>query len=144
MKIVRVVVFLLLLPGTASVHAESGENLDPVVISPEYYQIKFENEHVRVVEYEIQPGRKEAWHTHPAKLGYVLSGGKLRITTENGDSFDVTETAGEVRWMGAVGKHFGENVGATPIRIVLVEVKAAAAAKTELDAYLQTETSDQN
>ena len=86
MKIIRVIVFLLLLPGTASVNAESGEDLDPVVISPEYYQLRFENKHVRVVEYEIQPGQKEAWHTHPAKLGYVLSGGKLRITTGNGAS----------------------------------------------------------
>jgi hypothetical protein len=28
--------------------------------------------------------------------------------------------------MGAIGRHFVENVGKTPVRVVLVEVKSAA------------------
>ena len=119
--------------------AEPVEILDPVVISPEQYQLKFENEHVRVVEYEIEPGEKEKWHIHPAKVAYVLSGGRLRITTENGESFVADEGEGEVRWLGAVGKHFGENIGDTTVRIVFVEIKNVAENMTDLDSYLKNE-----
>jgi hypothetical protein len=35
--------------------------------------------------------------------------------------------------MGPVGRHFGENVGATPVRILIVEVKAAAGSVPEED-----------
>lgn len=122
-----------------AVFADAGEELDPVKISPDFYKLKFENEHVRVIEYEIEPGEVEKWHTHPTKLGYVISGGKLKITTDAGDSFVVEEKAGEVRWMNAVGKHRGENVGDTTIKLVVVEIKAADQEELELKSYLEKE-----
>ncbi len=128
---------LCMLPPMAS--AQSGELLDPVIISPEDYQLKFENDHVRVVEYEILPGEKEKWHIHPAKVAYVLSKGKLKVTTDNGESFVVNEGQGEVRWLGAVGKHYGENVGDTPIRIVFVEIKNIEQGAMDLTNYLEDE-----
>jgi quercetin dioxygenase-like cupin family protein len=119
--------------------AEPAAILDPVVISPEQYQLKFENEHVRVVEYEIHPGEREKWHVHPAKVAYVLAGGKLKITTENGESFIADEGEGEVRWLDAVGKHYGENIGDTTIRIVFVEIKNLDQKELDLNSYLKNE-----
>lgn len=132
---ITAVMFFLLTP--IQVYAET---LDPVVISPDYYQLKFENEYVRAVEYKILPGEKEKWHTHPAKIAYVLSGGKLKVTTDNGESFVVDEGVGEVRWLGAVGKHYGENVGDTPIHIIFFEIKGADQSASDLTRYLKEET----
>jgi quercetin dioxygenase-like cupin family protein len=99
--------------------------VDPVAVSPDRFKVLLDNEHVRVVAYALAPGEKDAWHTHPPKVSYVVSGGSLRITTDDGKSFVADETAGTASWMGALGRHFAENVGTTPVRIVLVEVKAA-------------------
>jgi hypothetical protein len=44
----------------------------------------------------------------------------------DGKSFLADDTAGTATWMGSVGRHYVENVGETPVRVVLVEVKGAA------------------
>lgn len=111
--------------------------LDPTRVSPEVYKVLLENKHVRVVEYLVPPGAKDNWHTHPAKVSYVVSGGALKITTENGESFVVNEEAGSATWFGEVGKHYGENVGTTPVRIVFVEIKGIDAEQDNLDRFKQ-------
>ena len=57
---------------------------------------------------------------HPPKVSYVVTGGTLRITTEDGQSFLTDEKTGSVTWMDTVGRHHAQNVGKTPVRIVLV------------------------
>ena len=105
---------------------EAAQHIDPVITLPEMYSVLLENEHVRVVEYRIDPGQKDDWHTHPPKVSYVVSGGMLKITLENEESFIVEEGENSASWLGAVGRHFVENVGDTPVRIVLVEIKSIA------------------
>ena len=74
----------------------------------------------------MQPGERDQWHTHPPKVSYVVTGGTLRITAEDGKSFLADDASGTAGWMGAIGRHFVENVGKTPVGVVLVEVKSAA------------------
>jgi quercetin dioxygenase-like cupin family protein len=116
-------IFILTLAAHSTAQQQS-DHTDPTEVSPEKYTVLLENEHVRIVEYVINPGEKDAWHTHPPKASYIVSGGKLRITPEGADSFVVQEDTGNATWMGALGRHFGENVGTTPVRIVLVEIKS--------------------
>jgi quercetin dioxygenase-like cupin family protein len=96
--------------------------VDPVTVSPDKYKVLLENDHVRIVEYSIKPGERDQPHTHPPKVSYVVSGGSLRITLRD-TSFVTTDTTGDVAWRGNVPWHFAENVGATPVRIILFEVK---------------------
>ena len=117
------VIFILTLAAHSTAQ-QQPDHTDPTEVSPEKYTVLLENEHVRIVEYVINPGEKDAWHTHPPKASYIVSGGKLRITPEGADSFVVQEDTGNATWMGALGRHFGENVGTTPVRIVLVEIKS--------------------
>ncbi len=126
-------------------HAETATqpSLDPTVASPDMYQVLFENEHVRVVEYEISPGQRDNWHAHPPKVSYVVTPGRLQITTAEGESFEVGEDEGTVRWLGAVGKHYGANVGDQLVRILFVEVKGAAEERQDLGKYLR-ESQDNN
>jgi len=119
-------------PATAQM---PDDEIDPVEVSSGMYRVLLENEQVRVVEYQVLPGEKDAWHTHPAKVSYVVSGGELRITTEDGQSFDVTEKAGSATWFEAVGKHRGENIGNTPVRIVFVEIKYAPLNREDILNY---------
>ena len=115
---------LLTLPLIAG--SSAAAEVDAVASSPDKFKILLDNEHVRVVEYSLLPGERDDWHTHPPKVSYVVAGGKLRITTENGESFLADELSGTAAWMGSLGSHFAENIGTTPVRILLVEVKAAA------------------
>lgn len=105
--------------------ARQPQQVDPVAVSPDRFTILLENQHVRVVEYVLLPGQRDQWHTHPPKVSYVVSGGTLRITTEDGQSFLTDEKTGVASWMDTLGRHFAENVGKTSVRIILIEIKSA-------------------
>jgi beta-alanine degradation protein BauB len=117
---------LLLLAVLPAILSAQSAPIDALTASPGNFTLLLENEHVRVLEYTLQPGKRDEWHTHPAKVSYVVTGGSIRITMEDGKSFLADDVAGNATWMGAVGRHFVENVGKTPVRIVLVEVKSAS------------------
>src|SRR5262249_35789724 len=95
---------------------------DAATVTPKVVQVKLENERVRVLEYRSEPGDKEAWHTHPAFVVYVVSGGKLHIRTPDGQSSDVEFHGGDIRWRDPV-THATENVGKTTLHAILVELK---------------------
>lgn len=126
--------FLAVIASAVSAQTPTGE-IDPAIVSPDMYKVLLENEHVRVVEYEILPGQKDNWHTHPAKVSYVVTGGSLRISPEEGESFIVEEKAGSTIWFEAVGKHFGENVGQTPVHIVFVEINETKSGREDISKY---------
>ena len=122
----HIAVFLFALaPVPAAGQAPAGRitAIDAVLVSPDRFKVLLENEHVRVIEYALLPGERDQWHTHPPKVSYVVTGGTLRITTEDGQSFLTEEKAGSATWMDALGRHYAQNVGKTPVRIVPVEVK---------------------
>ena len=114
----------LVLPLTAA--AQEPAEIDPVQEFPDKYMVLYENEHVRVVEYALEPGERDGTHTHPPKLSYVLASGTLRITPEGAEPFLSEEETGAAHWSERLGRHDAENVGDTTVRILLVEVKAAA------------------
>jgi quercetin dioxygenase-like cupin family protein len=103
--------------------AQSAAGIDPVAVSPDKYKVLLDNEQVRVVEYSVKPGEKDNPHMDPPKVSYVLSGGTLRISPEGGTPFSSEEKTGDVVWMNSVPRHSVENTGATPVRIVLFEIK---------------------
>ena len=118
------VVSCVVLPLVAAAQV-ADKPIDPVSVSPDLYKVILENEQVRVVQYLLKPGQRDEWHTHPPKVSYVVEGGVLRITLKDGKSFLAEEKAGAASWMETLGLHFAENIGKTPVKIVLVEVKSA-------------------
>src|SRR5437763_11511823 len=85
---------------------------DPVKASPQYYKILLENDRVRVLEYRLKPGEKEAMHSHPAGVVYVLSGGTLEFTYPDGPTEEKAAGAGETIWRNPV-TYAVENIGKT-------------------------------
>ena len=104
-------------------------NIDALTSSPANFKLLLDNDNVRMLEYTLDPGKKDEWHTHPAKSSYVVSGGQLKVYLENGETILADEESGTASWMEAVGKHCVENVGRTPVKIILTEIKSLEAAR---------------
>src|SRR5688572_6709654 len=98
----------------AASHAAATTSQDPVKLSPQYYTVKLENDRVRVFEYRLRPGDREPMHVHPPYVAYMLSDGKIRLTSPDGNTAETTMTKGQVAWRDALS-HATENVGSTEI-----------------------------
>jgi quercetin dioxygenase-like cupin family protein len=101
--------------------------VDGLVSSPDNFKLLLENEHVRVLQYTLQPGALDHWHTHPPRVGYVLSGAKIRVTEADGSTHDYDEKTGDNYWGDFSPLHDTLNIGTTPYVALLVEVKDAPA-----------------
>ena len=100
-----------------------AEHIDAVKASPANFRLLLENEHVRVVEYALRAGERDQWHTHPARVSYVVSGGTVRVTGADGRSLVFEEKPGDTTWSEPAPRHIVENIGPTPVKTILVEVK---------------------
>jgi len=95
---------------------------DAVKVAPESYKVLLENDRVRVLEYRIKPGKKDATHSHPDYLVYALTTGKFKFTLPDGKTIDREAKAGEVLFVEAE-THAYENVGSTEAHGLLIELK---------------------
>jgi quercetin dioxygenase-like cupin family protein len=102
--------------------------VDGLASSPDNFKLLLENEHVRVLQYTLLPGALDHWHTHPPRVGYVLSGAKIRVTEADGSTHDYDEKTGDNYWADFSPLHDTLNIGTTPYIALLVEVKEPAAA----------------
>ena len=100
---------------------------DPAVVNAKTITVKFENDRVRVMEATIPPGVKEAVHSHPAYIIYVLQGGKFRNYASDGKVTEGEFKDGDVIYRDPIA-HAAENIGSNPIHLILVELKAPAGA----------------
>jgi hypothetical protein len=98
---------------------------DPVCTDPDKYQVIFENDRVRVLEYRDLPGGKTLPHQHPDSVMYTLSGFQRRLHAGQG-ARDVAMEAGGAHWLPAQ-THAGENIGTTPTHVLFIELKDAGA-----------------
>ena len=107
-------------------------SMDPAVTNPEHYKVIFENDKVRVLEYNDQPGDKTTPHEHPDSIMYTLSSFRRRLVS--GDmQRDVELGSGAVGWVPAQ-QHHGENIGETPSHVIFVELKEVASGSGEPSA----------
>ena len=99
-------------------------NIDGLKASPHNFKLLLENEYVRMLQYSLKPGEKDTPHTHPSKSSYVVSGGKIKVYLENGETLIFDEETGTADWSDYVSKHYVENIGSTTVKIVLTEIKS--------------------
>jgi quercetin dioxygenase-like cupin family protein len=95
---------------------------DPAVVNAKTVKVKFENERVRVLEAELPPGVKEAVHSHPAYVIYVMAGGKVRNYASDGKTTETEIKTGDVLYRDPL-THAAENIGTTTMHMILVELK---------------------
>jgi len=95
---------------------------DPAEVAPNVYSVLFENDRVRLLEVRLRPGDGSARHSHPDHLVYALEGGKVRLTSPDGESAEVDVSAGDVMWREAE-VHSTGNTGTTELRALFFELK---------------------
>jgi quercetin dioxygenase-like cupin family protein len=97
---------------------------DNAVVNPKTAHVILDNDHVHVLDVVLEPGAKEQVHSHPAYVTYVLAGGKLRSHTTDGKSTEIVLETGKAIYREPL-THWAENIGSTPIHLVVVEIKPA-------------------
>jgi hypothetical protein len=116
---------LALLPMLVITEDSSAQ--DAVQSQPQNYRVAFENDKVRVLEYNSRPGMGvcgDGMHSHPAHLTVLLSTGKVRIKTPDGKVEVHNDPVGAVFWSDAV-THEVENISGSNVRSLLIELKSA-------------------
>ena len=103
----------------------SGSAQDPAIALAKTVKVKFENDKVRVLEAELPAGVREAVHSHPAYVIYVIAGGKVRNYAADGTTSEAELKTGDVIYRDPL-THSAENIGTTTLHLVLVELKTAS------------------
>lgn len=105
--------------------ADSAEAQDPARVQPRAYKVVFENDKLRVLEFNSKPGMGicgTGMHSHPAHLTVALSPAKARIKLPDGKTFVAENKLGDVFWAEAE-THETENIFGRDVRALMVELK---------------------
>jgi quercetin dioxygenase-like cupin family protein len=95
---------------------------DAAKVNAKTVTVRLDNAKARVFESVLQPGEREQMHSHPASIIYVISGGVMRNHSADGKTTEATLKAGDVVYRDPL-THWAENVGTTPIHVLLIELK---------------------
>lgn len=88
--------------------------------SPDHYRVLLENNRVRVLVMELNPGEIDEWHHHPDETVYFEKGGTLKIHLPDGTAATNNVPDSGVMWHEA-WVHRVENIGTTKVRAIIVE-----------------------
>jgi len=108
--------------AAATLNAGQSPVVDPVKQSPQYYKVRVDNDRVRVLEYHLPSGQREAVHSHPPGVVFITSDARLRTTLPNGSLSEASFNAGEVHWRDKT-THAMENIGTTEFTALGIELK---------------------
>ena len=111
------IVGLLLLGSSQNTRAQ-----DPAVVNAKTIKVRLENSRVRVLEATLHPGEKERLHSHPSYVIYVIAGGRVRNHAADGKVTESEMATGDTIYREPL-THWAENIGATTIHLILVELK---------------------
>jgi beta-alanine degradation protein BauB len=88
---------------------------------------QFENEHVEVWKSVIVPHQPLTMHRHDNPRAIIaLQGGTLTVTTDEGESYDMTWETGNAYWLDADPPgvlHGDVNEGTEPVEVIVVQLK---------------------
>jgi quercetin dioxygenase-like cupin family protein len=91
---------------------------------PPANRLLFENEHTRVWEMLVQPGKSFPMHSHEYPyLSLIMEAATLVLAAQDGAERRLELEAGQVIWGDIPDVHGVKNVGTTPFRNRLVEFK---------------------
>jgi quercetin dioxygenase-like cupin family protein len=123
MKVWPAVAFLCLGIAIGALARPAEESLDPLVVCGDTHKLMFENEHVRVMEARVPPGKVEHKHSHPHGLTVYLADYDVEIKTfPDGKAQTLHRTKGTALWSGAT-VHEVKNVGTATSHAIRIELK---------------------
>lgn len=95
---------------------------DPLSVDPSIYNLKMNNERVRVFIVKFKPGQSIAVHKHPDHVVHAIEGGKIMIHPVGKDPVTMDVPSGATVFIPAES-HSAKNVGTTNMRLLVVELK---------------------
>jgi hypothetical protein len=104
---------------------------DAAAMQPRAYRVAYENDKLRVLEYNSRPGMGvcgNGMHSHPAHLTIALSAIKARFKLSTGQVGSGENKLGDVFWSEAE-THEVENITGKNTRALLVELKTPGRGK---------------
>jgi len=116
---------LALLPALLVAARASAQ--DAAAVQPRAYSVVFENDRVRVLEFNSRPGMGlcgTGMHSHPAHLTVALSPAKVRVKLPDGNVIVAENKLGDVFWSEAE-THETENISGRNVRALLIELKSS-------------------
>lgn len=126
--------------GIVCLWSSAARAQDPVSLYPGNYTTLLENDRVRVLDFHLVKGGREAMHAHPANVVYVLAPFKIRFMLADGKTVVRETKVGDVLYSGAPVLHASENIGDTDAHGLIVEMKNASPAITNDLAMLTAVT----
>ena len=115
---------------------DNSQAMDATVVAPAVYKIVKDTAGIRVLEVTAKPGDSTGMHSHPDNVLYVVDGGKVEFTGQDGNKQTVELNSGMSNISGPE-THNAKNVGNTTVKAYLVEVNRpnrAATTDNPLDA----------
>jgi hypothetical protein len=116
----------VLLPAFAIPGAALAQ--DAAKVQPGGYKVAFENDKVRVLDFNSRPGMGicgHGMHSHPAHLTVALSPSKARVKLPDGKVIEAANKLGDVFWSEAE-THEVENITGRDVRALIIELKGKA------------------
>jgi quercetin dioxygenase-like cupin family protein len=101
------------------------ETMDALQAAPASHRLLLENDRVRVLDVEIEPGSREPEHTHQAPSVMIVDE-PARIRYYQGDALLFESQAGPgvaVHWMEPEGPHSVENIDDHRYHAIRIELK---------------------
>jgi hypothetical protein len=95
---------------------------DALDVDSEHYSLVFENDRVRVIRIEYDPGEKSVMHSHMDSVVVALTDTETRMHLPDGSSVDDALAAGHAQWADA-GDHLPENISGQSMEALLIELK---------------------
>ena len=97
---------------------------DAVEVDPDHYEVALENELVRVLLINYDPGETSVMHYHPAGVSVFVTDIKVEFELPDGTKMVLEGKAGETSWIPA-GHHLPTNIGDEPFTGYHIEIKGA-------------------
>lgn len=99
-----------------------ADYIDPSEASPDVYKVLDSSDSVRVTEMKLAAGQSDNKHSHRKETVYFITGGKVKIDIEGGDTIEAEIPDGHVMFSDP-WTHTVHNIGDTDIHAILIEEK---------------------
>ena len=106
------------------------DGLDAMLAAPDHHEVLLENDKVRVLDTRLAPGERTPIHTHASSAAlYVMSWSDFLRRDATGNvivdsrCWERQPSVGEALWLQPLAAHSVENVGASELRLIAVELK---------------------
>ena len=95
--------------------------LHPDSVSPEIYEVLFENDFVKIILATFKPGHGDKMHDHNPMTFHLLKGGKAKVVLPDGSVNEREIPSGFTGYNPKGQRHQVTNVGDSKVKILQVE-----------------------